>query len=128
MLQPMPEGIDIQTAQFFVEVKGASSSFRLSWPQDKYYGLARNPVLVEFMDARELVELCRTEAPGFPDSARLEFQVKTFEQCCQRTGERWPSLPVLERSSVGLNFIDGRHRCKALHQLGATRIPVLIIS
>lgn len=124
----MSEGIDIQTAQFVVEVKGTSSPFRLSWPQDKYYGLVRNPVLIEFMDASELVALCRKEAPEFPDTARLEIQVNKFTQRCKQSGEQWPSLPILERSSAGFNFVDGRHRCEALYQLGATRIPVLITS
>lgn len=122
----MSSSIDIRTAEFLVEIKSGQASFRLAWPDDKYYDLVRSPVQVLQMDASELTKLARWDAADFPDVRRLQFQMTWFTSASAGARVDWPALPVLARKGAGLTFVDGRHRCEALEILGALRIPVIV--
>lgn len=122
----MSSSVDIQAAEFLVEVKTGESPFWLTWPTDKYYGLVRSPVQVFQMDASELTRLARRDALDFPDVKRLQFQMTWLSAAAAGGRADWPALPVLARKGSGLEFVDGRHRCEALEILGATRIPVIV--
>lgn len=117
--------VDIQTAEFVIEVKPGGPTLRLSWPQDKYYDLVRAPVQVVQMEASVLTRLA-SEVPGLPDEGRLAALSKWFTEASKGERKDWPPLPVLVKNSSGLEFVDGRHRSLVLSNFGALRVPVII--
>lgn len=121
----MDEGIEVGRAEFVVESEDAT--YRLGWPDDRYYGLVRNPVKILRMNTSQLVSLARATEPDFPDKARVGYLKGWFREVASGTRQDLPSLPVLSGPADELFFIDGRHRCEALAELGVEQIPIIVV-
>lgn len=119
--------LDLATAEFVVEVKATSAArLKLSWPQDAYYDLVRSPVTILQMEATQLFALAQAAQPTYPDTARVEALKTWFVDAAAGTRRPWPAMPVLLENGGELTFVEGRHRCAALVELGAVRIPVIV--
>ena len=124
----MSDFLDFSTAEFLVELKStANITYRLRWPQDRYYGLVKSPVRVLHMEVERLVALTLLSGEEFPDKERLASLKLWLTEAAAGRRNDWPALPVLSANGAGeFEFVDGRHRCKALEELGATRVPVIV--
>lgn len=126
MLFCMSEGLDIYSAQFVVQFKTGPSRYRLGWPKDRYYGLVKGPIDVLWLSSEKLLDIALEGQPNFLNSQRLTYVLGQFEDCAEGRRPDWPALPVLVKQGEDMEFIDGRHRCTALANLGAATIPVLV--
>lgn len=118
------EGNEVGRAEFVVESKDAT--YRLRWPDDRYYGLVRNPVKILRMNTAQLVSLARATAPDFPDRGRVGYLKEWLREVARGSRQDLPALPMLSGPADELFFIDGRHRCEALAELGVEQIPVIV--
>lgn len=124
-LRRMDSCLDIRFAEFVVEMKPGAPNLRLSWPADKYYDLVRPPVQVLQLDVDELSRLALSVS-GAPGEGRLHRLEAWLTEAAAGRQNTWSALPVLSRTSEGLEILDGRHRTLALSKLGALRVPVIV--
>jgi hypothetical protein len=113
---------DLTLDDIRIEIKVSPWSLRAKAPSDRYYDLIFPPFAIAMLDAATVQRMLLAAMPEGQVSARLAIQTS----CALGSGAVTVPVVVREHSRAGLLFVDGRHRSRALLDLGAGTIPAIV--